>query len=105
MLKEPRIRSKKHLRFISQLPCCISGRQGETQAAHIRSGCFSLGLKPGDNFVIPLSVSEHRLQHEIGEEKYYSSFGGVDKAKKLAEDLFSVSGNVEAALEIIARYP
>jgi hypothetical protein len=105
MLKEPRIRSKKHLKFISQLPCCVSGRHGETQAAHIRAGCFSLGMKPGDNCVIPLSVAEHRLQHEIGEEMYYGPLGGVEKAKKLAKDLFSVSGNYDAALKLIASYP
>lgn len=104
-MKQYRLRSKKHLRFIATLPCCISGRQGETQAAHIRSGCYSMGMKPSDDLVVPLSVTEHRLQHEIGEEKFYMPFGGVDKAKKLAKDLFSVSGNTEAALEILARYP
>jgi hypothetical protein len=64
-----------------------------------------MGLKPSDDLVVPLSVSEHRLQHEIGEEKFYIPFGGVEKAKKLARDLFLVSGNVEAALDILARYP
>jgi hypothetical protein len=104
MLKEPRIRSKKHLKFIASLPSCISGIQGMSQAAHIRSGCFSLGMKPGDNLTVPLTIFEHLNQHKIGEQKFWEFYGGIDNAKKLANDLFQVSGNKEAAHQILAGW-
>lgn len=104
MLKQNRIRSKKHLRFVASLPSCVSGVQGMTQACHIRNGCYSMGLKPSDNLVVPLTYLEHKTQHEMSEVEFWEVFGGIEKAKKLANDLYNVSGNTEAALDILARW-
>lgn len=101
--KQNRIRDKKHRQFIASLPCCVSGAS-DVQAAHIRSGCFSAGMKPCDSLTVPLSVSEHRRQGEIGEEAFWGEYGGIDKAKELARDLYEHTGNTSEALRLIAEF-
>jgi hypothetical protein len=102
--KENRIRDEKHRRFIASLPCCVTGHT-DVQCAHVSEGKRSIGLKSGDNFCLPLSVNEHRIQHEIGELTYWSHFGGIDRAKKLANDLYKVSGDTDAALALLENFP
>lgn len=103
--KNKPIRNKAHLKFIASLPCCVSCAYG-VQSAHIRKGNNSgMGFKSGDDCTVPLSLREHNLQHQIGcEEKYWKPYGGYERATKLAKDLFRVSGNREAALELIIGF-
>lgn len=104
MQKIPKIRSRKHLQFISQLPCVIT-RHTEVQAAHIRSGNGAgMGLKSGDDCVVPLYWREHLLQHECGELMYWSQYGGIGKATELAKALYANTGNNEAALRLIGEF-
>jgi hypothetical protein len=105
MGKENRIRDEKHRRFIASLPCCVTGLEGETQCAHVSEGRHSIGMKSGDNNCLPLSVDEHRIQHEIGEQNYWFSFGGLAKAKRLANNLYDVSGDMDAALALLESFP
>lgn len=109
MIKYPKqeiIRDAGHRRFISDLPCCVSGLENNTQAAHIRHGeQAGLGRKPDDRLCTPLSWYFHSIQHKMGSEiNFWEPYGGVDKAKQLARDLYAVTGNHDAALKLIREF-
>ena len=68
---------KGYLRFIHELPCCISGVKG-VQAAHVSFanpwyGAYGRGKgsKVSDRFALPLSPELHELQHsgKMGSEQ------------------------------------
>jgi hypothetical protein len=99
-LKEPKVRSKPHRMFVASLPCCVSGIEGQTQCAHIRANTGGgMGLKPSDQYCVPLSVSEHARQHRIGEYPFWGE--RLPYAKELALDLFRNSGNRAECLKLI----
>lgn len=98
------IRSEKHRRFVASLPCLVTGREGGTQAAHIRSGFYGMGIKPDDSLVVPLHYETHQEQHRIGEKKFYEPFGGVERAKDYALRLFDITGNEFLAMELIEDF-
>lgn len=103
MLKEPKIRSEKHRRFISGLPCCVCSLEGQTQAAHIRhENGGGMGLKPSDEFCVPLCVSCHAEQHHFSEKKYWGI--NIDTAKQLAKNLHTSSGDEAEARFLITRF-
>jgi hypothetical protein len=105
MLKQPRVKDKNHLKFISTLPCCVSGL-GEVQAAHIRKGNGGgMGLKPPDNFTVPLNYQVHARQHHLGaEDLFWAEYGGIDNAISLANALYENTGNSEACLRLIRDF-
>ncbi len=98
------IRSRKHLMFIASLPCIITGREGGTQACHIRHGLFAMGMKPSDEYVVPMHFETHLEQHRTTEEKFYKPFGGVSKAKDFAIRLFENTGDEWMAREILEDF-
>ena len=100
-LKIPIIRSKEHLSFIASLPCCISGTIGESQACHIRTGWFGMGIKPGDNMTVPLHWAIHRVQHSKKESTFWDQFNGIESAKELARMLYEATGDTIEAVKII----
>lgn len=67
-----RIRSSEHLSWVSTQPCIVSGCwASQCDAAHVRRGTGGgMGLKPGDQWVIPLCRVHHREQHQIGEAAF-----------------------------------
>ncbi len=94
----------KHRKFIASLPCLISGAD-DVQCAHIRKGnVCGVGLKPSDEFTVPLSCSQHRLQHNIGEVAYWGQYGGIERINKLASDLYTVTGDRDKVLELIMKW-
>jgi hypothetical protein len=90
--KTKAIRDKDHLAFIRQLPCCVSLKNSEPcHAAHVRIGANGgMGMKPGDNFVLPLCADVHGRQHAIGESEFW---GDMEKPKALAQFLYANTGN------------
>lgn len=69
--KSPVTRCPKYLSHIRSKPCLVSGREG-VQACHFRLGTDgALGMRPSDHFTVPLTPEEHRLQHDMGEAKYW----------------------------------
>ncbi len=111
MLLNPKhnpIRDVKHRKFIASLPCAACRTANFTQCAHI--GRLGMGIKSGDDLTVPLCAVRpgqegcHTIQHRIGEEKFWERFGGVDKAKELAQQLYAVSGNWEKACGLIVRF-
>ena len=50
--------------------------EGRIEAAHVRRGTDgAMGVKPSDNYALPLCEAAHRLQHKIGEESFEMLFG------------------------------
>jgi hypothetical protein len=101
MLKQPKIISEKHRRFIASLPCAVSGRS-DCQAAHIRAGYLGMGTKPPDSRCIPLNWEQHAKQHAIGEKAFWNF--RLDEAIWLAGLLWDNTGNRERCLELIAKF-
>lgn len=65
-----------------------------------------MGVKPSDWFCVPLAWTEHDKQHKHkgGEVGYWNQYGGIDKAKALANALHVKSGDTEYALMLLARF-
>jgi hypothetical protein len=103
MLKQPKVRSEKHRRFIASLPCWVTGREGGTQAAHIRvENNAGLGLKSGDDCCLPLHWEVHRAQHSQSEKNFWG--GRLEHAQWLAKELYANTGNTEACLKLIDQF-
>jgi hypothetical protein len=68
-----KIRSKKHLQYISQKPCLICGRT-DVQSAHIRYAGAGIGQKPCDIFTTPLCLEHHREQHTMNEKMFWQLY-------------------------------
>ena len=72
--KEPKpLRDKKHLRWVTTLPCCVC-HATPCDAAHIRIAWHRMAQKPPDNLVVPLCRPCHTEQHQ-GEVKYWEKLG------------------------------
>jgi len=98
---DPR-RSSSHLAAIRQLPCIACGREGETEAAHIRVGTDGgMGVKPHDKFAVPLCRACHRQQHQVGEVTFWSGLG-IDPTGA-ANALWVKSGDLDAMRRIVER--
>lgn len=109
-LKHERVKSRKHRKFIASLPC-VCGKEGRTQAAHIRkNNGGGMGLKPEDKFTVPLCCSGigwdgcHDKEREIGEEAFWERYGGAEWATKLAKELYKHTGDRETCLILMGRW-
>jgi hypothetical protein len=100
--KNKPIRNKAHLEFIRGLSCCVCGRF-PCDAAHVRSGTGGgMGIKPGDNFTIPMCRPCHQKQHYVGEKNFHG--GSTERVIELANALWVMTGQKEQAAERIARF-
>lgn len=96
------IRNKKHLEFIRSLSCCVCGSI-PCDAAHIRKGTGGgMGMKPGDDCVIPLCRSCHMGQHRTGEVSFWD--GALEAAQELASMLYKNTGQVWKCAKEIAGF-
>lgn len=69
-----RIELPGHLRYIRLCRCCVEDAfcDGRIEAAHVRIGSDGgTGLKPSDCYAVPLCQEHHRLQHKIGERRFW----------------------------------
>jgi Putative HNHc nuclease len=66
------IRSPEYLAWLREQPCAVGlGCEGRTEACHVRKGTDGgMGMKPSDNFALPLCQKHHREQHRIGEPSF-----------------------------------
>jgi len=106
--KRPKIVSPKHEAFIRELPCVVCGDATSTECAHVsyadlRYGKFGRGKgqKEESIWVVPLCGVHHRIQHDIGEERFWPSMG-IDPCR-IAACLFIRTQDHEAAQIIIER--
>lgn len=107
MQKVPAIRDKKHLKFISTLPCVRPDKRvkcgGDVIAAHIRMGSMAgAGRKPGDDRTVPLCWACHSYQHNKGELYFWGD--KLRKAITLAGDLYKVTGDARAAYKLLLEF-
>ena len=85
------IRDKRHLAFIRLLPCVKCGRNRTTQAAHIRKFTDGgTGLKPSDNYTVPLCSKCHAEQHQKGEVSFWGGVENIMNTIKLANKLYDM---------------
>ena len=102
--KQEYIRDEGHRRFVASLPCviCLST---DVQAAHVRKGqSAGIGLKSSDDRCVPLCVSCHRKQGEIGELKFWYGYGGYEAAAALGKKLYKVTGDRAKALKLLLEF-
>jgi len=100
-------KDEAHLAFIRKLPSVVSGAFG-CDACHIRAGSpqhnkkrTGGAQKPSDCWTLPLTREEHVEQHSTNELAFWRRHG-IDPFQ-LAIDLYSVTGDVEAATTIILK--
>lgn len=66
--KQNRPRDRKWLDHVRTLPCLLTGHIGEdVDGHHLMTGRGSMGMKAGDDCVIPL---RHDLHAQIGTKEY-----------------------------------
>ena len=97
-------RNEKYRRWIASLPCCITGKQGETQCAHISR--VGMGMKSSDFETIPLHFVKHDEQTKTGSEaKFWAKYGKtMDDVYALANALNVKQYDTDAAYLVLARF-
>lgn len=80
-----------YLAFIHTLPCAVSGAMIGIEAAHLSfkntwHGHYGRGkgTKAPDRWALPLSADQHRRQHDMSEEVFWSQAGIDPHALALA---------------------
>jgi hypothetical protein len=78
LVKLRRARDKDHLRFITNQPCTVCGRQ-PCEAHHIRyAQPRAIGRKVSDEFTVPLCRVHHRELHRQGDERAWWAKFNID---------------------------
>lgn len=76
--KQKPIRDRAYLDSFNGIACIVCGDTRTTVGAHIRWGLAGgMGMKPGDNRVLPLCFYHHDLQGRIGEPKFWREHAPV----------------------------
>lgn len=94
------IRCQSHLAWVRGCECALTGKHtlkgvvhqcsGGIEAAHVRRGTDGgTGMKPGDNWTLPLCQDAHARQHEMG-ENWFEMCWGIDM-KAVAAQLWQRS--------------
>lgn len=103
--RQPRVKDKAHLEFVSRLPCVITGR-GPVQVCHIRFPSLEHGKrqtgkgeKPDDRWVLPMIPEMHALQHSGKEEKFWEDHN-IDPLAT-AKLLYACNGDIQEGLKVI----
>lgn len=98
--KSTRIRDRKHLDWLRELPC-VRCSSGGSEASHIRLMSNSgTGLKPSDDRALPLCHRCHMASHS-GEKTFWGF--KIDQAIELAQELYKVTGDRSAAIKLILK--
>jgi hypothetical protein len=89
MLKQKRVRDKDYLVFVKELPCCVTLSR-PVDPHHLRPPGTGMGIKSGDDQVIPLHPEQHRHLHcdPVSEAEWLRERGV--EGKFLAECLFQI---------------
>lgn len=95
------MKNDRHLRFIASLPCLICGTTEMIQAHHILKTYRGMAMKAGDNEAIPLCYQDHHRLHMSGGETEWLAEKNLPPAKEIADELYKLTGNSDAALEYI----
>src|ERR1700751_978714 len=86
--------------FVRKLPCVGCSHAAPSEAAHVRSGSDAgTGMKPSDRYSLPLCTECHALQHQFGEQRFWSTVR-IDPLN-VAFRLWTVSGDIKAGERIV----
>lgn len=91
--KTPPLRDDAHLKRVSEMACLVTNRPGPSDPHHLRMGWYAKGLKPPDDWVVPLSHEKHDELHRIGEATFWLRYLERDKTL-LAEVLRGYAMNL-----------
>lgn len=101
MLKEinpyTKAQLKRHRQWIATLPCARCEVELRSQCAHIKDKTGTAGAE--DWHTLPLCCQRpgiegcHAEQHRVSEPVFYKPYGGIEVAKRLAENLFKATGD------------
>ena len=75
--KHKPLRDRKYLDFLREQPCVVTGRMGNSDVESVDPAHFrwntdgGTSMKSSDFFANPLIHSEHVLQGDMGEPKYW----------------------------------
>jgi hypothetical protein len=101
--KNRRIRNKKHILWLREMPCAFCKAPPPSEASHIRLLSQSgTGLKPSDNRALPSCHTCHMEAHRIGERSFYGD--NLDAAIKLAERLYERTGRKDECLWLMVGW-
>lgn len=75
-------RSPAHRAWVRGFACSVPRCEDRPiECAHVRSGTDGgVGMKPSDRWCISLCRDHHRIQHEIGEAAFQTTYGVDMKA-------------------------
>lgn len=97
MKKQDRIRDDEHLERIRNMDCIACDAPPKSDPAHIREGCYSIGMKPGDDLTVPLCRGCHDRQHRYGEKNFWNAVFAINRdlciegIKAIAKQLYAVA--------------
>ena len=102
-IKDGRLRSPQHRRWIAVLPCSIAGCTEPSECAHVRMGTDgAMGRKPSDSWCVPACRTHHAEQHTYGEATFWDHYQ-ID-ALALAERLARMSPDARVRKMAGVRY-
>lgn len=68
----------EYLAFLHELPCVVTRRREQIQACHVSFAAPDLGhygrgkgRKAPDRWALPMTATEHAMQHSMGESAYW----------------------------------
>ena len=106
--RRSRVHARDHLKFIRGLPCLITGRRSNVDAAHVRypdhrfgKRATGIGEKPDDRWAVPLGRALHDQQHGGNERAFWQGFG-IDPVA-IAAALWACSGDDEAGEAVVEQ--
>lgn len=86
--RDPRREDPKHLAYVRRQACCVCGKPGPSEAAHIRMRRSDLrkdigmGEKPHDMYTVPLCNWDHvsgpKAQHKMNERIFWFELNQID---------------------------
>lgn len=97
--RQPPVRSQRHQELVRWLGCCVPGcrRHSLIEAHHVRrAGTSGTGVKPGDEWCVPLCVVHHNDLHRRGERTCSAEWN---------TDLEVVAARIAAASRLLGILP
>jgi hypothetical protein len=97
-----RVVDKKHVSFLHDLPCCLSGSRSHIITHHLLRCPSRLGRRAGDNHTLPMTDELHKELHDkVGDERKFLAKFGIHSPVELAESLYENTADHSACLEIL----
>ena len=101
--KIKRIKDKKWLTNIHNLPCLVTKQEENIVAHHLLRSPSRLGIggKSGDNHIVPLTDQTHKELHNMGNEEKFFALHNIFNVVDIAEQLYENRNNINECISII----